>query len=361
MAYFFPPPLEIIENEAVNEICEKIVATIADDYSTKERVKNFVNVTVSRFSFDEFRMHFRLSPSGFQILLNKLNSVRNVVDLKKKLLLFLRYVGTQETLESLTIQFDVSFSSAWRILRQVHDLMKDSNFLSEMIRLPERDFFPQLAKEFQSLSGRRFPPIFVGAIDCKEVSILKPKDSPDSYFNRKSFFSVKLQATVDAKANFIDVFIGWPGRTNDARVFLNSPLHQACVDGYLNDFMIMGDSAYPCSNFVCTPFKRNRRLSQDEKTFNKTFSGVRQIVECAFGRTTERWRRLKFIYMHSLNDICNVIHACCALHNFCQQTSEIPFAFDEEVDSDGEECNGSDLPLPQRSEILRYMSASRFV
>jgi len=71
-----------------------------------------------------------------------------------------------------------------------------------------------------------------GAIDGSHVRIDKPVEDPDSYINRKQYFSLHIQGTVNHKMKFIDVFVGYPGSVHDARVFRNSSiytnLHELC-------------------------------------------------------------------------------------------------------------------------------------
>lgn len=73
---------------------------------------------------------------------------------------------------------------------------------------------------------------FSGAIDGSHIRINKPGEDPDSYINRKQYFSIHLQGTVDHRMRFLDVFIGYPGSVHDARVLKNSPLrndlHELC-------------------------------------------------------------------------------------------------------------------------------------
>ena len=40
-----------------------------------------------------------------------------------------------------------------------------------------------------------------------------------------------MQALVDHMGRFMDVYIGWPGKVHDARVFVNSELYR--VEQYL--------------------------------------------------------------------------------------------------------------------------------
>lgn len=80
---------------------------------------------------------------------------------------------------------------------------------------------------------------FLGAIDGCHIRIDKPVEDPDSYINRKQFFSLHLQGTVNHNMKFIDVFIGYPGSVHDARVFKNSSirndLHELCRGWFNNN------------------------------------------------------------------------------------------------------------------------------
>lgn len=57
-------------------------------------------------------------------------------------------------------------------------------------------------------------------------------EDPDFYINRKQYFSIHIQGTVNHNMKFIDVYIGYPGSVHDARVFRNSTirhdLHELC-------------------------------------------------------------------------------------------------------------------------------------
>ncbi|XP_022805404.1 protein ALP1-like [Stylophora pistillata] len=68
-----------------------------------------------------------------------------------------------------------------------------------------------------------FPQV-VGALDGCHVAILAPNENPADYVNRKGFYSVILQGLVNIDYLFRDVYVGWPGKVHDSRVFKNSPL-----------------------------------------------------------------------------------------------------------------------------------------
>ena len=55
-------------------------------------------------------------------------------------------------------------------------------------------------------------PQCIGAIDSNHIPIIAQKEHPLDYFNRKGYHSVLLQAPVDHKLRFLDIYVGWPHR-----------------------------------------------------------------------------------------------------------------------------------------------------
>lgn len=79
---------------------------------------------------------------------------------------------------------------------------------------------------------------FIGAIDGSHIRIDKQIQDLDSYINRKQYFSLHMQGTVNQNMKFIDVFVGFPGLVHDARVFKNSSLYRDLRDiceGYISE------------------------------------------------------------------------------------------------------------------------------
>lgn len=85
----------------------------------------------------------------------------------------------------------------------------------QFIQWPTGPEIRQKEQEFRQIKG--FPGA-IGAIDCYQVQISAPHDHPDTYFNRKGYYSINVQAICDANMKFTDIYAACPGSVNDARV-----------------------------------------------------------------------------------------------------------------------------------------------
>ena len=97
-----------------------------------------------------------------------------------------------------------------------------SHLLSQYVQIPHGDRLKEIVEEFETCWG--FPQA-AGAIDGSHIPIIHPDESASDYYNRKGYYSVIMQAMVDFRGLFMDVYIGWPGKVHDSRVFVNSSLY----------------------------------------------------------------------------------------------------------------------------------------
>uniref|UniRef100_A0A452IVZ0 DDE Tnp4 domain-containing protein n=1 Tax=Gopherus agassizii TaxID=38772 RepID=A0A452IVZ0_9SAUR len=162
-----------------------------------------------------------------------------------------------------------------------------------------------------------------GAIDGTHIPILAPPHLASEYINRKGYFSVVLQALVDNRGHFIDIYTGWPGKVHDACIFQNSGLDVEMP------IVILGDPAYPLMPWLMKPY--TGKLDRSKDWFNYRLSQCRMTVECAFGRLKARWRCLYGKLDLGESSISAVISACCTLHNICEGKGE---TFSEEWTSE---------------------------
>ena len=71
----------------------------------------------------------------------------------------------------------------------------------------------------------------MGALDGSHIPIKAPKDDPNEYVNRKSFYSIVFQGVADANGKFLHVSTGYAGSIHDARVLRMSALLTAIENG----------------------------------------------------------------------------------------------------------------------------------
>ena len=232
--------------------------------------------------------------------------------------------------------FGISRSSVCLI---VHSVIRTicKTLKSKFIRFPKGLELEAVVRGYEEKWG--FPQCG-GAIDGSHIPIIAPNFDHISYYNRKGFYSIVLQATVDDSYCFTDVMVGWPGSVHDARVLSNSSLYQKGLSGTLFQpgrtreisgtsvpIVLLGDPAYPLLPWLMKPFSDDGQLTRGKARFNFKLSSARMTVENAFGRLKGRWRCLLKRNDTASNKIPKLVTACCVLHNICEKYGE---SFDDE-------------------------------
>ncbi|XP_071052961.1 putative nuclease HARBI1 [Onthophagus taurus] len=169
-------------------------------------------------------------------------------------------------------------------------------------------------KLISGLSGTNGFPGVIGAIDGSHIKIDKPKNDPDSYLNRKHYFSIQMQVVCDHTRKIRAIFIGYPGSVHDSRVFRTSPLSETLAEK-CGELYLLGDSGYPCQRHLLTPFKDRCQLTENQRNFNVKLSSNRYVIEHCFGLLKQRFRQLFHLKLKDISLIANFIRACCVLHN----------------------------------------------
>lgn len=113
-----------------------------------------------------------------------------------------------------------------------------------------------------------------------------------------------MQAVVDYQGLFIDIYVGWPGKVHDARVFENSSFYKGMVSGTLFPekkrlingvkvpLLILGDAAYPALLWLLKPYPQHATTTRKMEHFNYRQSRACMVVENSFGRLKGHWRCL---------------------------------------------------------------------
>ena len=158
----------------------------------------------------------------------------------------------------------------------------------------------------------------------------------------------------------MDIFVGFPGRAHDANVFKNNPLYRHLPDiikktpfrPLIESYHIVGDSAFPLSPQLLTPFKKppNKDLNGVQKKYNRNLSSKRSVcsdsyghfmlsssamcifmctaeipyyanllqnIERSFALLLQRFPRIRLLNQKKLTKKIKAVMSSCILHNIC--------------------------------------------
>lgn len=208
---------------------------------------------------------------------------------------------------------------------------------------------------FNNLRENAFPNV-IGCIDGTHISI-KGNRQDNSFYNRKGYTSMIMQGICNSKLEFIDVYCGWPGSAHDSRVFTNSPIHNKMdTEGIIPErYHLLGDSAYPLKTYLMVPFKDNGHLTRRQKKFNRILSSSRVVIENAFGRLKEVFRRLKYLDLGNYEYFKFIVIAATVLHNFILKNNipvdYNPPEFDENLDDLNQAYDGTEMARARQKRV----------
>ena len=276
-----------------------------------------------------------------------------------RLLMLLWFLASVDKYSSIADRFGFSESTACMAIHNLVFFIQEY-LLEKIIVWPneeEQKFIEALYFGLKKFSG------IVGCVDTSHVPVRRPRVRGIDYYNRKEFYSIILQLIVREDLRITDVYVGWPGKVHDARVFLNSPFYQEaeskCGDGH-----ILGDSAYPNLPFLMRPFTDNGRLTPLETHYNVVHSSIRSIVERAIGLLKGRFKRLTYIDQWDVKVMNATILTGCVMHNMCIMKTDtfeellvedrIPLREHHVEDFDG---NAQEVAKQKRRQIAEQLSA----
>lgn len=131
-----------------------------------------------------------------------------------------------------------------------------------------------LSRNARYFENRSLIPNIIGAIDGSHIRVAPPKRNEQSYFNRKSFHSVILQAVCDPRGYFMSIDVGFPGRMADSKVMHYTSLYTNAMRYFGNaGYYIYGDAAYPLRPWLMTGYRN--ATDPDHELFNHYGSKAR--------------------------------------------------------------------------------------
>ena len=315
-----------------------VTQIVSESRQTNAKIENY-ELVVSRYNAGQFKIMFRMCRTSFEKLLSivreedvfvqKQSGGKQMVPVEKQLMLYLWFISTKENYIRIADRFGMAQSTAMKCVERVVSSILD-HLLPMYLAWPSGQERKKIMDSFSSKGLQKV----IGAIDGSHIPIKAPRENPEQYINRKGFHSIIIQAVCDHQMKFLDCYVGWPGSVHDSRVFSNSDIFfnfstnplEYCSDGGF----LLGDSAYPLSAFLLTPYKDYGNLTEVQKKFNYVQSSSRTVIERAFGVMKTKFQRLKLIELEKLKGINELIHSITVIHNFCIVEKEnLDINFDE--------------------------------
>ncbi len=276
-----------------------------------------------------------------------------------QLAIFLRRLGSKDDIVSICSRFGVSEGTIILYVNRVIKAIRNKK--SEFIQWPRNNNRIAVHTGFQAIGG--FQNV-IGAIDGTHFILNEaPVQDLTAFFTRKKRYAIQYQGIVDFKGIFINYVIGWPGSVHDARVYSNSDFFLNRTEYIEGEDYILGDSAYPISPFLISPFKNPSNHRQ--RQFNFIHSKHRVVVEHAFGRLKARFKALKEVSVKDVKTAIKLADCAILLHNFLEICGEVWEITDQDDYNDNNDQydweDESDEILKLEGELKRERMLNQFV
>lgn len=155
---------------------------------------------LQNFDDDQWRLHFRMTRATFEFIVNQLapelthqtTRWRKALEPRKRLAIVLWWYATPSEYRTISCLFGVGVSTVCMLVREVTAVIKN-NLAARFISMPKGD---ALQKTVDGFAARGYP-MCAGAIDGTHIPIIAPREDPKSYYNRKGWHSIVVQAVVD--------------------------------------------------------------------------------------------------------------------------------------------------------------------
>ena len=147
---------------------------------------------------------------------------RKAISVEHRVAITIWRLSTNVEYRTIGHLFAVSKTSMCRI---VHDVCTAivKTLLRHYIKFPRGDQL-SLRDTVTGFRERWGFPQCAGSVDGTHIPIIAPTEYHADYHYRKWWYSMIMKATVDHQCRFTDIYIGWPGKVHDARVFAKSGL-----------------------------------------------------------------------------------------------------------------------------------------
>lgn len=172
-----------------------------------------------------------------------------------QVLVFVYWLASATSYRIVSETFDMPRSTICDVVHRVSRGIQ--GIIRRVIRYPTQAELEEVGAGFAHLARSHAFRSVAGAIDGMHVRFIPPAADQQSYFNRKLYYSIQMQAVCDHKGWFVNIFVGFPGSVHDSRVLKNSDMfvhRQYPPEGWF----LLGDGGYPCMDepfALVTPFR----------------------------------------------------------------------------------------------------------
>lgn len=191
--------------------------------------------------------------------------------------------------------------------------------------IPTKDNFLKIAQRFYD---KWHIPHCLGAVDGRHIRIKKPAKSGSLYYNYKKFYSIVLQAVIDADYKYLFIDLGNYGQHSDGGTLRSSSFYKALKLELLKipkpsavpnssivlPYFFITDGAYQLNQNFLKPYPK-KNSSLQKKIYNRNLSRARVVVENGFGFTSQVFR----IYYTTIDKppsvVDSIVKTTCVLHN----------------------------------------------
>ena len=154
----------------------------------------------------------------------QVTNMREPVEVERQVAATLYYLSDEGRLRKTANSFGLSRSSVSIIIRRVtHAIAVHLGPKYITMPLTENTVKDKVTNFFQAFSI----PQCLGAIDGTHIEIKQPSANSTDYINRKSQYSLNVQACCDYKYCFMDMAVKWPSSVHDTMttiVFISQTL-----------------------------------------------------------------------------------------------------------------------------------------
>uniref|UniRef100_A0A8C4VZ86 DDE Tnp4 domain-containing protein n=1 Tax=Gopherus evgoodei TaxID=1825980 RepID=A0A8C4VZ86_9SAUR len=224
------------------------------------------HIVLQSWDDEQWLQNFRMRKATFMGLcddlapnLRRMNTrFRDALSVEKRVAIAIWKLATPDCFRSVANQFGVGKSTVGMVLMQVCRAINRTLTRRTVTLGNVQDILDGFAEMGFPNCG--------GAVDGTHIPIISPPHLASEYINRKGYFSVVLQALVDHRGHFTDIYSGWPGKVHDARIFRNSALfrrlragtffpdHKITLGEVEMPIVILGDPAYPLMPWLMKPY-----------------------------------------------------------------------------------------------------------